>query len=630
MSRRSTLVLLGLVLAFATSSSGALGATPVSVIEAGNASFPDRAFVLSTPTPIRLDRSAVSVLENGRRVEALSVVPAQLAGKGAFGVVLVLDASASMLGKPIAGAVDAARAFASKRAPNEQLGIVTFNRRVRTSLALSTDTGAITQALARSPRLAVGTHIYDGLAAAISLLRRSKLSVASIVLLSDGTDTGSALHASQVLARASAAHVRIFTIGLRSHQFSPGTLRRLSAGTGAVSSSTGSTAALAPIFEALSTQLSNDYLVAYKSLAGPDALVRVRIRLRGIPGFASVSYRTPALPIKSLPPFHRSFLKRFWLSSGSSAVVALIAGLLAAIALVALLSGSRYRLRKRVQRFVSVMDRIEVTKGTGAPVVASLEGALERRFVGTPRWKKLVETLEIADFPLSAARLVLLTAALSIALAFISAVALPVVFVFFGLGGPPLAARILVGRKLKERRDSFSDQLPDNLSVLAAALRVGHSFIGALSVMIDEAAEPARSEFRRALSNEQLGVLVEDALLDVADRMDSDDLKQVALVAALQRQTGGNTAEVLDTVVETIHERREIRRIVRTMTTQGRAAQWVLSILPVALLALLTLINPSYMSPLYHTTTGEVLLVMAAILVVSGSVIIQRIVDIKV
>jgi tight adherence protein B len=149
-------------------------------------------------------------------------------------------------------------------------------------------------------------------------------------------------------------------------------------------------------------------------------------------------------------------------------------------------------------------------------------------------------------------------------------------------------------------------------------------------VMIDESDEPARSEFRRALSDERLGMQVEDALADVAGRMANEDLTQVALVAALQRQTGGNTAEVLDTVVNSIRERGEIRRIVRTMTTQGRAAQWVLTSLPIALLFLLSLVNPEYMHPLYHTGTGQVLLVVAAVLVVSGSLIISRIVDVKV
>src|SRR5205085_8006376 len=128
----------------------------------------------------------------------------------------------------------------------------------------------------------------------------------------------------------------------------------------------------------------------------------------------------------------------------------------------------------------------------------------------------------------------------------------------------PLVARALVKRKLSAHREQFTEQLPDNLNVLASALRAGHSFSGALSVMLEETDEPARSEFRRAVADEQLGVPVEDTLVTIARRMESGDLEQVALVASLQRQTGGNTAEVLDTVVDTIRERFELRRMVQT------------------------------------------------------------------
>ena len=86
--------------------------------------------------------------------------------------------------------------------------------------------------------------------------------------------------------------------------------------------------------------------------------------------------------------------------------------------------------------------------------------------------------------------------------------------------------------------------------------------------------------------------------------MENSDLEQVALVAALQRETGGNTAEVLDRVSDTIRERFELRRMVKTLTTQGRMSRWVVSFLPVGLLALITLINPNYMAPLYTNTPG--------------------------
>ena len=194
----------------------------------------------------------------------------------------------------------------------------------------------------------------------------------------------------------------------------------------------------------------------------------------------------------------------------------------------------------------------------------------------------------------------------------------------------PFGVRSLLKRKLAKQRKLFSEQLPDNLQVLSSALRAGHSFIGALSVVVNDAPDPARSEFQRVVADEQLGVPIDEALRVVVQRMDSRELEQVALVGALQRETGGNTAEVLDRVTDTIRERFELRRTVSTLTAQGRMSRWVLTFLPVGLLLIISVINPGYMHVMYQSTVGRVLLLMASISIVCGSLVIKRIVNIKV
>ena len=149
----------------------------------------------------------------------------------------------------------------------------------------------------------------------------------------------------------------------------------------------------------------------------------------------------------------------------------------------------------------------------------------------------------------------------------------------FGLT-TPLIARSFVRRKVKAVRQEFADQFPGSLQVLASALRSGHSFNGALGVVVDHAHEPARAELARVLQDDRLGVLPEDAIRKLARRMANRDIEQVALLAELQRTSGGNSAEILDTVVGTIRERAEIRRLVRTLTAQGRMARWILTALP--------------------------------------------------
>ena len=112
--------------------------------------------------------------------------------------------------------------------------------------------------------------------------------------------------------------------------------------------------------------------------------------------------------------------------------------------------------------------------------------------------------------------------------------------------------------------------------------------------------------------------------------MASTELEQVGLLAELQRTSGGNMAEVLESVVETIRERFDLRRLVKTLTAQGRMARWILTLLPVFLALAISLLNPSYMSPLFATTPGQVLVSLATIMVVTGSLVIKRIVNIKV
>jgi tight adherence protein B len=135
---------------------------------------------------------------------------------------------------------------------------------------------------------------------------------------------------------------------------------------------------------------------------------------------------------------------------------------------------------------------------------------------------------------------------------------------------------------------------------------------------------------KRVIADEQLGVPLDDAFGAVVRRMQSRELEQVALVAALQRETGGNTAEVIDRVSELIRERFELRRMVRALTAQGRMARWVVSMLPVGLLLMISVLNPDYMEPLFGTSTGMALLFFASLLVIIGSLVIKKIVNIKV
>jgi len=300
---------------------------------------------------------------------------------------------------------------------------------------------------------------------------------------------------------------------------------------------------------------------------------------------------------------------------------------------VAVLSGPKKgTVRRRLAEFVTVPDAIRDPRRrpTAQLTEKMLEGT-ESILRGSSWWQKFRWELEVALITMPAEQIVVLTAIGSLlvllVIGHVFGQLLAAVVIALAI---PFAVRAFLKRQLARRREQFAEQLPDNLQVLASALRAGHSFIGALSVVVDDAPEPSKAEFRRVVADEQLGVPLDDALHVVVERMDSRELEQVALVGALQFETGGNTAEVLDRVTETIRERFELRRTVRTLTAQGRMSRWVLTLLPLFLLLVITLINPSYMHILYSSTAGRVLLVLAGVSVTAGSLVIKRIVNIRV
>jgi tight adherence protein B len=599
----------------------------VQLTEAGGARFPERAFVVSLPGDRALSPDTVQVAENGQSVVDLTVTPASAAGGTSFGAVVVVDSSESMRGRPIAAAMAAARAFAARRNPNELLAFVTFNSDPVVKLPFTTSKGRITAALASTPTVAYGTHIYDAVARAEALLKAAKVDSGSIVVLSDGADTGSTTTAAEVTAAARADHIRVFTIGLHSPRFDESTLRTLAADGGGEYALAKSTRELAPLFDQLGARLASEYLIRYKSLAGPKTPVHVQVRVTGS-GVGTAAYSTPALPIKIAPPYHPSIANRFWGSTVVMVIFALLIASVVALLAIGLLQPRRSGLPRRMAEFVSVPGLQTRERRSG--LMADLGGGADETEEHPGVLARLDEMLEIAEIKVSASSLLIGTAVVTVA-AFL--------FLKLATGSTwwallaflvPIAVRWFVLHALDRRRKAFAEQLPDTLQVVSAALRSGQSFAGALAVVVESSSEPMKSEMQRVVAEEQLGVPLEKAVAVVVTRMQSRDLEQVALVAELQREAGGNAAEVVDRVAETVRERFELRRLINTLTVQGRMSRWIVSALPIGLLLMLELINPGYIHPLVAHTFGKVLLVFAALLVVGGSLVIKKIVDIEV
>lgn len=318
-----------------------------------------------------------------------------------------------------------------------------------------------------------------------------------------------------------------------------------------------------------------------------------------------------------------------WNSTGAMVGAIAVAAALLGIALFLVVQPDRRAVRDRIVRFVSTSSS-SGTNGRGEEDGLGLLASFETKLEGREWWEKLKLDLDVGRIKPPAGRILAGTLlATLLGLFLIPRLAGTPILAPLALA-IPFAARYYIARAARKQREEFADQLADNLQLVASALRSGQSMAGALAVVVEEADEPARMEFRRIVREEQAGVPLEDAIRTVAQRMDNRDLEQVALVAMIQRETGGNTAEILDQVIETIRERRALRSLVSTLTAQGRLSQIIVSALPVALLVGITLINRSYMDPLFETSGGQLALAVGAVLAIVGSLVIRKIVDVRV
>jgi tight adherence protein B len=567
----------------------------------------------------------VHIIEEGAPVRAITVRSLRQPSARDFGIVLVIDVSPNVAS--IERAVVAARGLAAQRPSEATLGIVEADAFPPIALPLTHDSAAISNALATAPVISRhGQHVYDAVLTAVGMLRTAGIASGSVIVLSDGADRGEPPTLQQVLTSAVAEHIRIFSVGIASPHFDTQTLTSLTGPTGGQFTEAGS-GSVPQIITAIESRLSSAYLIRYLSAQKAGERIAASMHIDGAPGTYDISYSSP--PVGAGVRTHRQVQHHatFWGSAAVALLVSVVCALLFGMAIWALMS-RREGVRARVGGFVS----------TAEPASAPpRQRTLVQRALGDPRLRKhdrphwfdtLILDLDVAQIELS--RLVLATIAATILLAWllVSATSSPVGLVI--ALAVPVGARLVVRYLANRQRRRFEEQLPDNLQVIASAMRAGHTFVAALGVMVEDAPEPSRRELRRALADEQLGVPLVTALHQVSDRMQSTDFQQVTLVATVQRDTGGNTAEVIDVVTETVRDRLDLRRLVRSLTAQGRLAGGILSALPVALLIAISLINPNYTAPLFHKPVGILALTFAGIMVISGALIIRRIIDIEV
>ncbi|WP_246006291.1 type II secretion system F family protein [Georgenia muralis] len=193
----------------------------------------------------------------------------------------------------------------------------------------------------------------------------------------------------------------------------------------------------------------------------------------------------------------------------------------------------------------------------------------------------------------------------------------------------PLLAKVRLDSLTARRRRKFADQLDDSLQLMASSLRAGHSLPQALNSVAREAEEPTSEAFSRIINETRVGRDMGDSLTDTARRMGSEDFEWVTQAIAINREVGGNLAEVLDGVGHTIRERNQIRRQVKALSAEGKLSAFILMGLPFVVAIFLVFTNPGYISGLTQSLLGYGMLAIGAVLLIVGGIWMRKTVQIK-
>jgi tight adherence protein B len=296
------------------------------------------------------------------------------------------------------------------------------------------------------------------------------------------------------------------------------------------------------------------------------------------------------------------------------------------VAVLMLSVSAKGRQRKSL---ASLMGRKKTTETTWLP--EGLTQAGERLAQAGGFTDRLEAKLEAAGLPMKAGEFAAITAICGLVGGAVAALLLPnIIFVLLLAGAAGLVPYIWLVYSQRQRQKKMSEQLADVLSILASSLRAGHSFLQALDQVAAEIKDPSATEFHRVVSEIRLGRDIDTAMVEMAERVGSEDLKWAVMAVNIQRQVGGNLAEVLDIVANTVRERAYVHRQVRVLSAEGRLSIAILSFLPFGLFAYLAIVNPDYVSLLFKTPMGLIMLAVGGVMMALGIFVMTRIVRIDV
>jgi tight adherence protein B len=538
-------------------------------------------------------------------------------------MVLAVDNSASMSGRPLRQAKRAAAAFLARQSGAGDAGLVAFGHE---ALALTqprdTESDVARSLGSLAPDAQKGTALYDAVDLSVARLQEMSTGSRVLVLLTDGHDLGSKTSLEQAIATAQRANVVVFSIAAGDRtDLQP--LSKLAAATGGRLFTAANATGLGAAYRSLGRELDRTWQLSYLSQAREGDHVDLTVRAKRAVSTASVRIPDGGGGSGILP----SAIAR---SPITAAAFVLLAALL--IAGAGAVGRSRPRSSEIARLLESHVARPELDDDSPRRF-ARLESLLawtEQSLSDLPGSERLTRALERSGLRLRVGYVPYLALLGSFLLGVVATIvgappAFALLGMLIGLVSPFVVLKIMAHRRTKE----FDRQLPDVLATIASTLRAGHGLRTALRAIADDSAAPASEEFGRVLGEERLGRPLDEALAAMCERIGSPDLEYVATAVNVQSQTGGSLAGLFDTLSETVRERQRHARKVKALTSLGRMSAIVLVAMPIGLAGLMTLISPQYMTPFFTTSGGHVLIGICLTSMAIGALFLKQIVSVK-
>lgn len=603
-----------------------------------------------------IDPTSVLVTLDGTEVEATAEPITEAAETPTRTVMLAVDTSGSMRreGK-MPAAKEAGSAFVQAVPSDVQVGLVSFSGRPRVRVEPTTDRQQVLDALnALEPR--GDTSLYDGILLAAE--QTGTEGVRSVLALTDGADTTSTASLESAVETVTELGAQVDAVALGNELGDAvSALTQITAPAGGTVVEAADAAQLAAFFETAAEAKANELLVtatvpsdftaenATLEVVGEagEQVVSDSAFITVVPGFGSETRAAPPaaygpVPVTADTPLLPSWLLPAALWIGLGAILIGAFGVLA-LAMLRPKDPQDATVRGRLSYYAlggghPTMDRQEVTTALGTSSVARSAVELADRVVKNRDYEEsMTLKLDAAGLPFRPAEWVIIQGAAAVLLG-------AVAFLLSGFSFWAVLVGLLVGiaipwlylrSKASRRRRRFVEQMPDSLQLMASSLEAGYSLPQAVDTVAREGVDPLSKEFERALIESRLGVPVEDALENVADRMQSRDFRWVVMAIRIQRQVGGSLAEVLTTVAATLREREQLRRTVRALSADGRLSAWIIGLAPFAVAAFLFLFQTDYILPLFQRgVAGWGLIIAACVSIAIGVFFVSRIVKVEI